>query len=366
MSRKSWTMIGLGTAAAVAGIGCVAFAYYMAGGLTATDAEAQTTVQKDAGNNPEMIIDVELIEKRRAAEVRPAACAGRDYPKDPEKLRKMLDALLAAEGGPGEQPAAGEPVRGLVAPHIDFRRGGPCYAKAYLALSRAAPADIYVILGTAHEPMPHLYGATRMDFQTPLGTVETDADFMKALADKSPFDLYAGEPAHRAEHSIEFQVIMLQRIFPDRRFRIAPVLCGSMYELIDDQQSPSEHPEVKGFIAALQAAIEGSGKRVCVIAGADLSHQGRHFHQDVDITDEFKRDLEARDRRMLDRLVSGGAEAFFKFVAEDGNRTDVCSVNNIYTMSAALKPKTVTLIGYGQYHMRREQNLVTFCSMMMR
>jgi MEMO1 family protein len=205
-----------------------------------------------------------------------------------------------------------------------------------------------------------------MDFQTPLGTVATDADFIKALADKTPFDLFAGESAHRREHSIEFQVIMLQHIFPGQKFRIAPVLCGSLEDLMDDEQSPLEHPEAKGFIDALRSAIEGSGKRVFIIAGADLSHQGRAFNHDVDLTDKFKMDLETHDRRMLESLTSGGADAFFKFVSKDDNPTDVCSVANIFTLATLLKPRTITLIDYGQYHLPKAQNLVTFCSMTMR
>jgi MEMO1 family protein len=300
----------------------------------------------------------------RLATARPAVCAGQSYPDEPSALREMLNGFFASEDGPGSAPdASGNFMRGLVAPHIDYRRGGPCYAHAYRALSRSAPADIYVILGTAHNPMPHLYTATHKHFQTPLGLAETDAEFIAALADRAHFDIFAGEAVHRAEHSIELQVLMLQYIFPDRPFRIVPVLCGSFHDLMEKKQAPADDPEVKGFIAALRATA--SGRSVCVIAGADLSHQGRFFEQDVDITEDFKRDLESSDRRILDALASGGAGGFYRAAAESGNRTNICSVNNIYTLCAALAPKTVRLIDYGQFHLAKEENLVTFCAMEM-
>lgn len=71
--------------------------------------------------------------------VRKARYAGKIYPSDRLELAKFLGAYLHdGAKGPGkplaESPSATSPV-GLVAPHIDYSRGGPAYAWAYQALS---------------------------------------------------------------------------------------------------------------------------------------------------------------------------------------------------------------------------------------
>src|SRR5262245_15316816 len=82
-----------------------------------------------------------FAERRRAVDaaflanpVRPAAHAGGAYVGDPVELRRTMDGFFAAPAGPGAiawgDGAHGTAVRGVIAPHIDFHRGGPAYAWA--------------------------------------------------------------------------------------------------------------------------------------------------------------------------------------------------------------------------------------------
>src|SRR5206468_1119076 len=62
----------------------------------------------------------------RRAPTRPATHAGGAYANDSGELRRTMDGYFTAPTGPGPiRPAKGAPVRGLIAPHIDFHRGGP-------------------------------------------------------------------------------------------------------------------------------------------------------------------------------------------------------------------------------------------------
>ncbi|MDD5304389.1 MAG: AmmeMemoRadiSam system protein B, partial [Elusimicrobia bacterium] len=89
----------------------------------------------------------------RADPKRPAVFAGPPYPAQPLPLEVVLGKFFSAENGPGKEkkdsPARPAPL-GLIAPHIDFTRGGPAYAWAYQALSERKAPDIVIALGVAH------------------------------------------------------------------------------------------------------------------------------------------------------------------------------------------------------------------------
>ncbi|PYV14693.1 MAG: AmmeMemoRadiSam system protein B, partial [Acidobacteria bacterium] len=91
----------------------------------------------------------------KEAPARPAAHAGGAYAGSAEELRRQIDGFFVHPDGPGrEAPSVPRPpLRGLIAPHIDFHRGGPAYAHAYAALAGQSPFDRYLIFGTCHAGM---------------------------------------------------------------------------------------------------------------------------------------------------------------------------------------------------------------------
>jgi hypothetical protein len=204
-----------------------------------------------------------------AAPVRAPICAGGSYPSDPAQLRRFLDAFFTHPDGPGGPgvAGAGKPLRALVAPHIDLHRGGPSYAHAYRALREGEGADLFVVFGTAHVTPPHLFTLTRKDYDTPLGAVKTDQEVIDVLvAALGERELFDDELVHQHEHSVEFQMVWLKHLYPDRAITAVPVLCSG----IDHLERPQE--AVAGFLKALAAATQG--RKVCFIAGADLAHVG--------------------------------------------------------------------------------------------
>ena len=72
-------------------------------------------------------------------------------------------------------------VRGLIAPHLDYARGKPCYALAYGAVADRPVPDRVVILGTNHFGRALSVTATCSDFSTPLGTTRSDKAFLERL-----------------------------------------------------------------------------------------------------------------------------------------------------------------------------------------
>jgi len=145
-----------------------------------------------------------------SAPSRPATHAGGAYAGEPAALRAAMDGFFTSPDGPGAigasvQPGAtgasgsGPAVRGLVAPHIDFHRGGPAYAWGYRDLAERGDADLFVIFGTCHAGMADPFALTRKDFDTPLGPARVDREFVDALARRARQDCFASELAHRNE-----------------------------------------------------------------------------------------------------------------------------------------------------------------------
>jgi AmmeMemoRadiSam system protein B len=249
----------------------------------------------------------------------------------------------------------------LVIPHIDFARGGPCYAWGYHELEGAPFPDRFLILGTVHTPIAEPFALTRKDFETPLGTVETDQGFMDRLLAGAGNGYLRDEPAHRAEHSIELQAVFLRHRTPSARpVRIVPVLCGSLHRFVEGRRTPGGDRDIDAFIATLQDTMTALGGRTVVMASADLAHVGPRFGDPHQMTPGQLREVADADRAMLQSVEAGDAEAFFRAVARDGDRRRVCGLPPIYTLLRLLPGARGRLLRYSQWP--DPQGTVTFAA----
>src|SRR5207248_9977803 len=217
----------------------------------------------------------EIEAEFRRALTRPASHAGGAYASDPGELRTTMDGYFAPPAGPGliTARAEGARVQGVIAPHIDFHRGGPAYAWAYRDVAEGSDADLFVVFGTCHAGLEHPFSMTRKDYDTPLGPAPVARDFVEALASRARQDCFGSELAHRAEHSIEFQAVFLRYLYAGRRdVEIVPVLTSFAHEALARGRGPEDDPRVPRFLEALGATIATSGRRVALVAGADLAH----------------------------------------------------------------------------------------------
>jgi AmmeMemoRadiSam system protein B len=299
--------------------------------------------------------------------MRRSAHAGGAYPPDAVKLWKDLQAMFSDKGGggvPKRKPASRDKVAGIIAPHIDFERGKPGYARAYKALGEFSDAELFVIFGTYHGPMSRLFSVTDKEFETPLGTTGSDRDAVSKLVSLYGRERLGEEAAHRVEHSIEFQVVMLQFLQGIKReFRILPVLCGNFDRFIAGGKSPADDPEVRDFTAALKEVVKDGGVRTAYIAGADLSHVGVKFGDDVRLSAGLTADVEKADMEMLGAVERLDAAAFFEAIRGDGNKRHVCGVAPICMLLSAMEAKTGHLLHYGVSKDVNTQSLVSYAAM---
>lgn len=305
-------------------------------------------------------------EFQRAPE-RPAMFAGRAYPGSYGELLDFFDQLFRAPDGPGGYPEAAGAVwaRALIAPHIDLHRGGVAYAWAYGALAACQPADVYLLLGTCHTPMRSPLAATRKAYATPLGSARVAHDFLDLLEAVYPGNLYVDELSHRAEHSLEFQALALcylSRKAGAPEPLIVPLLCGSLHEWGDGSGSPLAVAEVAAAIAALRTALARYGRRVCLIAGADLAHVGPQFGDHEPVGSAVRARVEQRDREMLKLVCAGDAEGFFRHVMSDGDARRICGLSPIYYLLALLEGATGRVLTYRQWVDDQGHGSVTYAA----
>lgn len=277
-----------------------------------------------------------LIESFKAAPTRAAYLAGKSYPEDATELRAYIEAMYSRDGAPGASPKrpspSGDHLPCLIVPHIDFDRGGHSYAHGYQTMAGAAKPDTVFIFGVAHAGAPTPFVMTRKHFDTPLGAVETDTELVDRIASKCAWDPYGAEIVHRTEHSIEFQAVMLAHLY-GADVKIVPILCGPFMSE-DGPASGAIAADVEEFLRICRDAATTSGRRVTVIAGADLAHVGKRFGDAFDIDDTIVAEVRKRDEEDLAHLLAPDPESWYSSVMKDENARRVCGLNCIY---AALK-----------------------------
>ena len=301
----------------------------------------------------------QLITEFHNQPTRPAYHAGVSYENDGDNLRVQLKSFFAPEnGGPGD-PSPIEPRRtiaGLIAPHIDLRSGGPCFAYAYQALVEANAVHTCVVLGTGHEPLPHYFALCRKDFETPLGSVAVDQEFIGELSKRCRLDLFADEFAHRREHTIEFQALFLRLLLPE--VQIVPILCSFGVEELEQRTDDIQHA-----VQALKETIFNYPHPVVLLSSVDLAHIGPRYGDSFRPQAETVREHNEADHRLLEIVSNGDAETFATTLIREGNRRRICGLPPLYTMLRTLGRKVEgELLRYDYTRVDNEGSFVTFAS----
>jgi AmmeMemoRadiSam system protein B len=304
----------------------------------------------------------ELIREYRQAPLR-ALRDRNSFGAPADALGHYLDAILDHHTPSPRSSSAGR-LLGLVAPHLDYARGGPCYAAAYRDLAERTDAVRFVILGTNHFGRSSAVVGTRKDFETPFGTVPHDGEFLETLSKRCGVELCENEYDHVREHSVELQVILLKRALPNRAITIAPFLCPDPCGVTGTAPVDDRVVDLMAFAVALRDQLASDPKPTCIIAGADLSHIGRYFQDDRKLDKPTLSALEKSDRRLLADLAENRPETFRQAVAGTGNESHICSVGCLYALGTALNDRArPKLLHYHQAVTAEAENCVTCAAM---
>ncbi len=278
-----------------------------------------------------------------AEPLRQAMLAGVCYPDEHEALEKFVDEQFAfvakRMGDAGEpMPSATAMPRAILAPHLDPRREGHVLARAYteLGADTGLPLRI-VVFGTGHSLTDDYVALTRKTFETPFGEVPCDTEFVDYVAEQLGDAAYRAELVHRDEHSIEFQLVYLQRRLKYKRFTIVPILCGGFHRLLDEQKTPRDEAVIEKLIAAVRAAEQKYPGPTLYVAGVDFSHMGPRFG-DEPLDAEAAERLRKTDEKCITAAATGDADQWFKAIAEGDDSTRICGFAPTYCMLRCAEP----------------------------
>lgn len=284
----------------------------------------------------------------------------KSYPGSAELLRQQLRGFFALEqGGPGvpRRGSDGRCITGLMAPHIDLKVGGTCFAHAYKAATEAQSPETWVILGTGHEPIENYFSLTVKDFATPLGQMVCDREYCEELLRLAPRDLRCNEYNHRREHSIEFQTIFLAYSQPGAR--IVPLLCSFSLADWDSQQAYID--EMAVLLRELAATHPRS---VGFLASVDLAHIGPRYGDRFRPHAGTLRQHMQADSELLAVLEQCDAAAFLQKIHREQNERRVCGMAPLYILARALQGRSRgRVLHHGHATVDHQDSFVTFASM---
>lgn len=280
-----------------------------------------------------------LIEHFNSVASRPAYFAGKSYPEDAAELRSLIDSFFTLPDGPGRLPgmatASSEGLRCLIVPHIDFNRGGAAYGHGYLRLAESKRPSVVFIFGVAHAGAPAPFTLTSKSFDTPFGTVKTERPLVERLAKTLGYGPFQYELAHRTEHSIEFQAVMLAYLY-GTDVPIVPILCG-LFPEEDETPMDGRFREIEAFLKECAEIVAEPERNALVIAGADLAHVGKRFGDDFEIDDAIVQIIGSRDEEDLNFVTGLNPAGWRASVLRDANARRVCGLNCIYSAMRAVE-----------------------------
>lgn len=298
-----------------------------------------------------------VVEQFVSMKVRPSSHSGRGYPADSHELKRKLDEILALQ--PDAQKPEGK-LLALVAPHIDLSVGGRVYSRAYQILKDRSPKTL-MILGTGHQMAQDLFAVSDKDFETPLGVAECDRASVGKLRTAGGAGLAKNDFAHRAEHSIEFQLLFLQHLLPKNSFKIVPILCGNLQMTLSEYSRPAYKEKAGPFLEAVKDILEHHRDETVLVAGVDLSHIGPKFGHEMP-AQYLKGQSEAHDRALLKALCALDADSFWGESGKVKDQYNVCGFAALACLLEVLPSCKGHVLGYEMWHEEATRSAVSFAA----
>lgn len=291
--------------------------------------------------------------------VRKPVCAGGSYPSGREECQNFLVEFFNSVSKDEVKPGASS----VIVPHIDFRLGKishEVYAAGYHAI-RDNDFGLAVVFGTSHYSNSSEFMLSAKNFETPLGISETDKEIVGRLDEVCPGSFLTDELAHKDEHSIELQVLLLQHYFKGRDFKILPVLSGSLHHFMMKGLYPESEKSYKLFLDSLKKIITETGRKALYIASVDFAHIGRKFNDNFD-AEPMLPELKKEDMALVNSLVCGNYNAFYDKIKSDEDKWKICGTAPIYSMQSMTGATNGKFLKYNQWNEKETASAVSFAS----
>jgi AmmeMemoRadiSam system protein B/AmmeMemoRadiSam system protein A len=247
---------------------------------------------------PEAVKETEKAVKEEPAKpakvVLRSTLAGSWYTANAETLGKQIGGLF--------EKAEVEPINNVIAfilPHAGYQYSGQ--TAAYGLKTASKKYKRVVVIGPSHYvPMADVLSVpTATHYETPLGQVELDTEFIDKLLKHSIFQNIP--QANEREHSTQIQVPLLQYRF--KEFKLVPIVAGDC----------SEETIVKaGNI--LKSLVDGD---TLIIASSDFTHFGPNYSY-VPFRENIPEQLKKLDMGAYEYIKSLDYKGFLEYRSKTG------------------------------------------------
>ncbi len=257
----------------------------------------------------------------------------------PEACRSTLNSWLDAT----EDPELPFQAAGLFAPRIDYPAAAEVYAGLYHAVLDQDITRV-LLLGNNQFGFGDGVVGTRLGFQSPMGQLECDTEFVNDLVGRLGEDFISDEIDHVASHCIEMQVPWIQRCLGKPKV-VGVLLPNPLEPSIDDEPRVT----ADAFIAAARAVIASSEGRTLVIAAGDLSHIGPQFGEPRAIDEQRQAEADRTDRELIATFSKGDPDAFLSAVKWSANANRWSGIGAMMALLGIVQPSSIEMIDYHQH-----------------
>jgi AmmeMemoRadiSam system protein B len=311
------------------------------------------------------LLDSPRLREALSGPIRRPSCIG-TYSADPAELREQLSNLFTAQDGPGLPQQGGgkskRPLRAVLVPHMDYARGNITYGHGFRELVENSDARRFVIIATSHYSR-HRFILSRQHFDTPLGLVETDHEYVNRIESHYGDGLFDDPLAHVPEHSIELEVVLLRYLLGDRRpIKIVPLLVGGIGDRVRKKADPGDASDIARMVEALRAAEAASNEPVCYLISGDLAHIGPKFDDRRKAAGAWLARSREQDGEILKTLEAADPAAFFDVIAAEKNARRICGLSPTWLTLAVTRPRSGKVLHYQQYSHPEGHESVSFAA----
>ena len=266
-----------------------------------------------------------IIIRGEDAGVLQSKLAGSWYTANPVKLKKQIAGYLKTAGKKKYKN-----VIALIMPHAGYRYSGPVAAYGVKELIGEKYSRV-IIIGPSHYKafFNQLSVPDISAYETPLGKIKLDTDFIKKLKKFSWIISRTGY--HGSEHSIQIELPFLQYALPG--VKVVPLLAGQI-----------DRPSARKIARDLLTLVD---KKTLVLVSSDFTHYGRRFSYTPFGTNFQTEDkIRELDLKAFNFVKQKDLPGFMKFIEK--NQATICGRCGIAILTAMLpKNSTAHLLKYG-------------------
>ncbi len=227
------------------------------------------------------------------------------------------------------QKAEAKPINNVIAmilPHAGYRFSGQIAVRALKTANKEY--ERIIVMGPSHTTyMEEMLSVPRVThYETPLGQIPLDVDFIKKLLE---YPVFRSTPyAHTEEHSVQIELPLLQ--YNRKNFKLVPIVAG---------QCSLETIRKAGSI--LKSLVDD---KTLVIASSDFVHYGPRFSY-VPFRDNVAEQIKKVDMGAYKHIANMDYEGFLKYKQATG--ATICGYVPIAILLSMLdKPAEAHLIEY--------------------